>query len=67
VKLILYNSKNKKVKKIVAKIQMAGTYEIHLSRNGLNEKHYYYELRAVAFPFGFRDLFKDMKRMVISM
>ena len=65
VKLIIYNSDNKKVKKLVSKVQEAGTYEIKLDRCDLLEDYYYYELKAIGFPVGLKKVFNEMKRMLL--
>jgi hypothetical protein len=65
VKLVIYSSDNKKVKKLISKVQEAGTYEIKLDSRELLEDFYYYEFKAIGLPLGLKKVFNDMKRMML--
>lgn len=63
VKLTIYSSKNKKVKRVINKIQQPGNYSIHLEAEQFFENCYYYEMKITKLPLGVRVLYNDIKRM----
>ena len=65
VKLVIYNTENKKIKKLVSNEQEAGTYEIKLDHRELLEEYYYYEFKAIGLPVGLNKVFNEMKRMIL--
>jgi hypothetical protein len=65
VNLVIYNSDNKKIKKIISKVQEAGTYEIKIDSRDLLDDYYHYEFKAIGLPLGLKKVFKEMKRMIL--
>jgi hypothetical protein len=66
VRLVLYNSKDEKVRELFNKIQGAGTYETILDSKNFPAGIYYYQLKAVDPESNDIQLFVETKKMVLQ-
>ena len=65
VNLTLFSSDGKKMKELVNEIQEAGTYKVKLNGCDLQAGDYYYRILAVDPITGTKELFVEMKEMIL--